>query len=105
MLDMVIKNARLLGRGAATADLGIFGTRITAIEPSIASDAPSIDVAGRLVTSSFVETHIHLDKSCILDRCNSIRGDLTEAIAEAAKAKIAFTPEDVYARAARTFWS
>ena len=29
----------------------------------------------------FVETHIHLDKSCILDRCNRERGTLEEAIA------------------------
>jgi cytosine deaminase len=54
------------------------------------------------VSPGFVETHIHLDKSCILDRCKSDRGDLEEAIAEAAKAKAAFTPEDVRSRAVRT---
>ena len=54
------------------------------------------------MSPGFVETHIHLDKSCILDRCRSERGDLEEAIAEAAKAKAAFTPEDVHSRAVRT---
>ena len=29
-----------------------------------------------------IETHIHLDKSCILDRCKAERGDLEEAIGE-----------------------
>src|SRR5215813_11026269 len=43
---------------------------------------------------------IFISKSCILDRCNSTRGDLEEGIGEAAKAN--FTPEDVHARATRT---
>ena len=50
----------------------------------------------------FVETHIHLDKSCILDRCRSEQGTLDEAIAAVAAAKRAFTEEDVYARGRRT---
>jgi cytosine deaminase len=45
---------------------------------------------------------MRLDKSCILDRCQSTRGDLEEAISEGAKAKAGFTPEDVRARATRT---
>jgi cytosine deaminase len=73
-----------------------------AIEPGLAAEGETIDLAGRLVSPGFVETHIHLDKSCILDRCKSERGDLEEAIAEAAKAKAAFTPEDVHSRAVRT---
>ncbi len=55
----------------------------------------------------FVETHIHLDKSCILDRCHSQKenlaeGDLAEAIGKVAEAKAAFTQEDVAQRARRT---
>jgi cytosine deaminase len=102
VLDTVIRNARVIGRGAALMDIGVSGSRIVAIEPQISSDARSIDIGGRLVTSGFVDTHIHLDKSCILDRCNSTRGDLAEAIGEAAKAKASFTPDDVNARAKRT---
>jgi len=49
-----------------------------------------------------LETHIHLDKSCILDRCKAEKGDLEEAIGEVARAKTVFTPEDVYARGKRT---
>ncbi len=60
------------------------------------------NVGGRLVTPGFVETHIHLDKSCILDRCHSEEGTLQEAIAQVAAAKRAFTEDDVYERGRRT---
>ena len=68
-LDLVLRNARIAGRDGATFDIGIAGGRIAEIAQSIATDAPAEDVGGRLVTPGFVETHIHLDKSCILDRC------------------------------------
>ena len=101
-MDLVLKNARLPGRGDALADIAISSGKIAAIEPNIATVGPVIDAGGRLVAPGFIETHIHLDKSCILDRCNSTRGDLEEAIGEAAKAKASFTPEDVHRRATRT---
>jgi len=101
-MDLILKNARRIGTERELIDVGIANGGIAAIEPALAAEAETIDLGGRLVSSGFVETHIHLDKSCILDRCKSERGDLEEAIAEAAKAKSAFTPEDVYARAVRT---
>ena len=91
-----------LGAEHGLTDIGIAGGRIAAIAPELAAEGETIDLGGRLVSPGFVETHIHLDKSCILDRCKSERGDLEEAIAEVAKAKAAFTPEDVHARAKRT---
>jgi len=100
-MDLILKDARLIDQAAPT-DIGIANGAIAAVEKSIAADARSIDLGGRLVCSGFIETHIHLDKSCILDRCESKRGDLEEAISEGAKAKAAFTPEDVRARATRT---
>jgi cytosine/creatinine deaminase len=101
-MEFVVKNARLPGSGDAVTDIVISDGKIVAIEPRVATGAPAIDVGGRLVSPGFVETHIHLDKACILDRCTLTRGDLEEAIAEAAKAKAAFTAEDVHARAKRT---
>lgn len=101
-MDLVIRNARRIGHGAELSDIGISGGRIAAIEPRIESDARVIDAGGRLVAPGFVETHIHLDKSCILDRCETHRGDIAEAIEQAAKAKAGFTAEDVHARATRT---
>jgi cytosine/creatinine deaminase len=102
MIDLVIRNARLIGRGEAPVDIGVSGSRIAAVEPHISSDARIVDVAGRLVAPGFVETHIHLDKSCILDRCDMTDGGIAAAIREAAVAKANFTAEDVYARAKRT---
>jgi cytosine deaminase len=49
----------------------------------------------------FVESHIHLDKAMILDRCPICEGTLGEAIALTAKAKAGFTEADVYDRAAK----
>src|ERR1700739_2425483 len=101
-MDLILRNARRVGAEQALTDIGITGGKIAAIEPHIAGEGETIDLGGRLVSPGFVETHIYLDKSCILDRVKSEKGDLTEAIAEAAKAKAAFTPEDVHARAIRT---
>src|SRR5215471_12212348 len=100
-MDLVLKRARFPGRDAL-ADIAISSGKIAAIERSIPTVGPTIDAGGRLVSPGFVESHIHLDKSCILDRCTSTRGDLEEAIDEAAKAKAAFTPEDVRVRATST---
>src|SRR5436305_4431326 len=99
---LVIRNARLAGRGDATVDIAVAGGKIAEIAPRLSMEAPSENVDGKFVTPGFVETHIHLDKSCILDRCHPEEGTLQEAIAQVAAAKRAFTEDDVYQRAART---
>jgi cytosine deaminase len=101
-MDLILRNARRIGAEQQLTDIGIAGGRIVAIESGLAADGETIDLGGRLISPGFVETHIHLDKSCILDRVKSEKGDLDEAIAEASKAKAAFTPEDVHSRAVRT---
>ena len=101
-MDLILKNARLLGAEQNTTDIGIEKGKIAVIQRELVASGETIDLGGRLVSPGFIETHIHLDKSCILDRCTSQRGDLEEAIGEVAKAKAAFTPEDVRARAVRT---
>jgi cytosine deaminase len=101
-MDLIVRNARLPDDAARLVDIGIAAGRFAAIEPQLAAEGETLDVGGRLVSPGFVETHIHLDKSCILDRCKAQRGDLEEAIAEVAKAKRDFTPEDVYQRGKRT---
>jgi cytosine/creatinine deaminase len=98
-MDLILRNARLAAD--RFVDIGIERGKIAAIEPALAAEAEELDVAGRLVSSGFVETHLHLDKACILDRCDQ-HGDLDAAIREVARVKAAFTPEDVYARAKRT---
>src|SRR6476660_2298262 len=98
-MDLILRNARVVGSEGVTADIGIDKGRIAVIQPKLAAEGASLDLGGRLVTPGFIETHIHLDKSRILGRCKAERGDLEEAIGEVAKQKKSFTPEDVYTRA------
>jgi cytosine deaminase len=100
-VDLILRNARVADRGGGPLDIGIAGGRIAAIAPHLDAEAERIDLGGRLVAPGFIETHIHLDKACILDRCRAETGDLDEAIAEVAAAKKRFTAEDVAARASR----
>ena len=91
-MDLILRNARLTSRpGQTLCDIGIEGGRIAAIEPTLHAEGREIDVQGRLVNAGFVETHIHLDKSCLLDRCTSEKGDLDEAIEQVAAVKKQFT--------------
>jgi cytosine/creatinine deaminase len=102
-MDLILRNARIVGRpGDTPVDIGVHDGRIVAIEPQLDAGGFELKLGGRLVSPGFIETHIHLDKSGILDRCKADKGDLEEAIGEVAKAKKGFTPEDVYNRAKRT---
>ncbi len=101
-MDLILRNARTPSNPNTLVDIGIDQGRIVVIQPGLAAEGEELDVGGRLVSPGFVETHIHLDKSCILDRCRAERGDLDEAIQEVARAKRSFTAEDVYRRAKRT---
>jgi cytosine deaminase len=101
-MDLILRNARLIGAEHEVTDVGIAGGKIAEVRPNLAAEGETIDLGGRLVSSGLIETHIHLDKSAILDRCKADKGDLEEAIQEVAKAKKGFTPEDVYNRAKRT---
>jgi cytosine/creatinine deaminase len=99
-LEFILRRACIAG--PQTVDIGVARGRVVEIAPRIDADTPSEDLEGKFVVAGFVETHIHLDKSCILDRCVSHEGTLAEAIAAVAAAKRAFTEEDVYARGRRT---
>src|SRR5262245_5419635 len=100
-MDLILRNASI-GDGATRVDIGIAAGKVATITSRLAATAPEIELAGRLVVPGFIETHIHLDKSCILDRCRSERGTLDEAIAQVSQAKRQFSADDVYARASRT---
>jgi cytosine deaminase len=101
-MDLIIRNACLWqDNEARTADIGIQGATIAAIEPALRADARELDAAGSLVVPGLIETHMHLDKTCILDRCRIEDGTVQEAVRETAAAKKSFTVEDVYARGKR----
>jgi cytosine deaminase len=101
-LDLILRNARIAGHAESPFDIAVAQGRIVEIASGIVADAPSEDAGGRLVIPGLVDTHIHLDKSCILDRCRCEQGTLQEAIAQVAAAKRAFTEDDIYARGRRT---
>lgn len=103
MIDLVLQNVTLLGEPSQSPiDVGISDGKIVAVEVGLGADSETLDMAGRLAIPGFVESHIHLDKSCILDRCKSEEGTLDEAIREVSTAKKAFTVEDIRSRAVRT---
>ncbi|WP_442208596.1 amidohydrolase family protein [Rhizobium sp. RAF36] len=101
VFDLLIRNARL-ERFDRPVDIGIARERIAAIGANLVCEAiETTDAQGALASRGFTDSHVHLDKACILDRCSICEGTLGEAISETAKAKADFTEQDVYARAAR----
>jgi cytosine deaminase len=104
--DTILRNARVAGQEHEPVDIGVRDGRIAVISsrPNLIAQDNARDIAldGRLVIPGFVESHIHLDKSCISDRCSCRTGTLQEAIESVAAAKLAFTEEDIYARGRRT---
>ncbi|MDP7641810.1 MAG: amidohydrolase family protein [Alphaproteobacteria bacterium] len=98
-MDLILKNAVLAGGDGRTLDVGIADGRIKAIEAGLAAEGETLDLNGRLLSPGFIETHIHLDKACIMERCRSEKGDLAEAIDEVTKSKKEFSEADVAARA------
>jgi cytosine deaminase len=69
-MDLIIRNARLADRSSAElSDIGVGNGRIVAIERRLAADAEVYDAEGRLACPGLIESHIHLDKSRIMDRC------------------------------------
>src|SRR5271155_3937816 len=61
--DIVIRRARLRGRGDRLAEIGIRQGRIVAIGENLERRATTeIDASGNLVTESFVNPHLHLCK-------------------------------------------
>jgi cytosine/creatinine deaminase len=102
-LDLVIRRARLAGTpDSAPVDIGVAAGRIAAIEPAISTEAPAFDAEGKLVCAGLIETHIHLDKSCILERCEPETGREARAMQRVSAVKPSFTVEDVRERARRT---
>jgi cytosine/creatinine deaminase len=99
--ERILRQVRLAG-GERPVDLGLRDGRIAAIGQDLGGGGEELKFDGNLAVPGFVETHIHLDKSCILERCRSEEGTLAEAIMQVASAKRGFTQDDVYMRGRRT---
>jgi cytosine deaminase len=103
--DLILRNARLADGDAArpSVDIAIADGRIAAIAHRIASDGENVDAGGRLVSPGLVESHFHLDKARILERCAPPKDRRAgDHMKRTAAIKHTFTVEDVYARARDT---
>jgi len=99
-MDLVIRNARLRGQ-SALHDVAIEGGRLTAISPHIPGRAgQEIDATNRLITSPFVNPHVHLDKALL---GNVMRPNLSQTLQEAIEItwdfKRKYTEDDIVRRA------
>jgi len=101
-VDLIIRNARLSDRGGPPLDIGIANGRIAVIEPHLAADAPGYDAGGCLACPGLIETHIHLDKSRIIDRCAPQPRASLSPVKGVTPLKKDMSVEDVRARAAAT---
>ena len=103
MMDFVIRNARLADRSAnELVDIGISRGRIVAIERGLPADREVYDAAGRLACPGLIESHIHLDKSRIIDRCAPQERSQLSPIKGVAPLKSSMTVEDIRMRAEQT---
>jgi cytosine/creatinine deaminase len=102
-VDLIVRNARLAVRSSGELlDIGVKDGRIVAIERSLVAEGQVYDAGGRLACAGLIETHIHLDKSRIIDRCAPQERSQLSPVKGVAPLKKSMSVEDVRARAERT---
>jgi cytosine deaminase len=97
--DLIVKGAIL--PDGRTADIGVTGETIAAIEPSIPAEAGRVvDASGCLVSPPFVDPHFHMDATLSygIPRINA-SGTLLEGISLWGELKPLLTHEAVKERA------
>lgn len=98
-MTVTIRQARLRGREGLW-DLLLEDGRIAAVEPALPPRGEAVDAAGGLVTPTFVNPHVHLDKTMLGDVMRpNVSQTLQEAIRITWDHKRAYTPEEIGARA------
>jgi cytosine deaminase len=103
-MDLLIRNARLAERPREhpPVDIGIDRGRIAALGHDLGAAAQVYDANGRLACAGLIESHIHIDKSRIIERCAPQERRTLSPILGVAPLKKDMSVEDVRARAART---
>lgn len=113
--DLLIQNAQLRPHPPGELiDIGIADGKITAIQPGLsAQSTPSLNAAGRLVTESFVNAHLHLDKVYTLPRMDELAmqdyhgggmGKAMNAIELAARVKDEYALDWILPNVRRAVW-
>ena len=102
LMDLVIKNVRPVAMPETPVDIAVAGGKIAAIGPGLAGECETYDAGGRLACAGLIETHIHLDKSRIIDRCPLPEGRRVNPVTTVAPLKSAMSVEDIYCRAETT---
>jgi cytosine/creatinine deaminase len=99
--DLVLRNCRLENR-PGLADIAVSSGLIAQVGGQVDGECQAeLDVGGRLVSSAFVQPHIHLDKVGTLPLLGRNRtGTLAEAIDILHMTKRSASPDEVAARAA-----
>ena len=101
-MDMIIRNTRLPAQPSERVDIGIEDGRIAAIGANLAADTVIFDAKGRIACPGLIESHIHIDKSRIIDRCAPQERRTLSPVIGVAPLKQSMSVEDVHARAAQT---
>jgi cytosine/creatinine deaminase len=102
-VDLVIRNARLADRpSVGPMDIGVANGRIVAIECGLTAEAETYDAGGCLACPGLIETHIHLDKSRIIERCAPQERSQLSPVKGIAPLKKSMSVEDVRMRAEQT---
>jgi cytosine deaminase len=62
MLDLIIRNARIVGHTDKLQDIAVKGGKIADVGSSLQAEAAQeYDAAGYLVTAPFIDSHFHMD--------------------------------------------
>ena len=72
LFDILLKNGTVVdgtGRPRFVGDIGIKGSKIAAVGPSLSgSAARTIDATGRVVAPAWVDIHSHVDAALFWDK-------------------------------------
>src|SRR5579884_2742924 len=102
-MDLIVRNVRLAERPEdGPLDISVAAGRIVAIAPGLAAEAEIYDAGGRLACAGLVESHIHLDKSRVIDRVPPPAGRRVNPVMALAPLRADFTGADIHRRAERT---
>jgi cytosine deaminase len=101
-MDLIICNARLADQWQEVTDIGIASGRIVTIQPNLSAEGEVCDAQGRLACPGLIESHIHLDKSRIIDRCAPQERSELSPVKSVAPLKKSMTVEDIRDRAEQT---